>query len=75
MLMVLTACSTYYGFCGNAVAQQEDLAGSELKAQVCNKWLHPIDMREHPAFATWVIYGAPLPHWQFWWFPSLGILA
>ena len=53
-------CSTYYGFCGNAVSQQEDLAGSELKAQVCNKWLHPIDMREHPAFASWVIYGESL---------------
>ena len=56
-------CSTYYGFCGTAGSQQEGVAGSEIKAQVCSKWLHPIDMREHPAFASWVIYGALCLHW------------
>ena len=30
-----------------------------LKAAVCSKWLHPIDMREHPAFASWMTYGEP----------------
>lgn len=30
-----------------------------LKAAVCSKWLHPIDMRGHPAFASWMTYGEP----------------
>ena len=52
-------CSTYYSFCGNPVAHSKGTEGGGLKAAVCSKWLHPIDMREHPALASWVIYGAP----------------
>ncbi|KAK9835056.1 hypothetical protein WJX81_007542 [Elliptochloris bilobata] len=62
------ACSTYYSFCGNAAATLAEggapAAGAAgraidggLRAALCRKWLHPIGMREHPAFSSWVIYG------------------
>ncbi|BDA40538.1 hypothetical protein COCOBI_01-1910 [Coccomyxa sp. Obi] len=55
------ACSTYYSFCGNAAAVGSDAkasgAAGGFRAAVCTKWLRPINMREHPAFSSWVIYG------------------
>ena len=61
-------CSTYYSFCGNAAATlgggaeaaagNSSAIGEGLRGAVCRKWLHPIGMREHPAFSSWVIYGA-----------------
>ena len=60
--------STYYSFCGNAAATLAGGAapaaatsgsiGGGLRAAVCRKWLHPIGMRDHPTFSSWVIYGA-----------------
>ena len=29
----------------------------EIRSAVCNNWLKPIDMKEHPTFSSWVIYG------------------
>ena len=59
-------CSTYYSFCGNAAAVGSDAksggAVGGFRAAVCTKWLRPINMREHPAFSSWVIYGAACPH-------------
>lgn len=53
------ACSTYYGFCGNAGTHGEGGAGpgGTFKAAICQRWLHPIGMSEHPMFARWAIYG------------------
>ncbi|KAK9809330.1 hypothetical protein WJX73_005806 [Symbiochloris irregularis] len=58
------ACSTYYGFCGNAAATDKDSAasGGDFKAAICGKWLHPIGMNEHPMFSRWVIYGEAAAH-------------
>ena len=65
-------CSTYYSFCGNAAATlvgggkaaagNSSAIGEGLRGAVCRKWLHPIGMREHPAFSSWVIYGAAAVH-------------
>lgn len=55
--------STYYSFCGNAAAETERKnlgAAGELRSAVCGKWLRPIDLHEHPAFSSWVIYGTSL---------------
>lgn len=55
--------STYYSFCGNAAktgaASGKGIAG-EIRSAVCNSWLKPIDMNQHPTFSSWVIYGAAL---------------
>lgn len=66
------ARSTYYSFCGNAAATllgggaaaagSSSAIGDGLRGAVCRKWLHPIGMREHPAFSSWVIYGAAAAH-------------
>ena len=65
-------CSTYYSFCGNAAATlvgggaaaagNSSAIGDGLRGAVCRKWLHPVGMREHPAFSSWVIYGAAAAH-------------
>ena len=56
-------CSTYYSFCGNAAKAGGGAAGKgiagEIRSAVCNSWLKPIDMKEHPTFSAWVIYGVP----------------
>ena len=49
--------STYYSFCGNAGLKQKDGSPGEFRAAMCNKWLHPVAIRDHPAFASWVLYG------------------
>ena len=57
----MAPCSTYYSFCGNAAktgaASGKGIAG-EIRSAVCNDWLKPIDMNQHPTFSSWVIYGA-----------------
>ena len=53
-------CSTYYSFCGNAGLKQKDGSAGEFRAAICNKWLHPVAIRDHPAFASWVLYGRPM---------------
>ena len=57
-------CSTYYSFCGNAgkngAGTGKGIAG-EIRSAVCSTWLKPIDMREHPTFSSWVIYGTIFP--------------
>ncbi len=50
-------CSTYYSFCGNAGLKQKGGSAGEFRAAICNKWLHPVAIRDHPAFASWVLYG------------------
>ena len=54
-------CSTYYSFCGNAAKAGSAATGrgvaGEIRSAVCNSWLKPIDMKEHPTFSAWVIYG------------------
>ncbi|KAL3147784.1 hypothetical protein ABBQ32_002515 [Trebouxia sp. C0010 RCD-2024] len=56
-LNLAVACSTYYSFCGNAGLKQKDGSAGEFRAAMCNKWLHPVAIRDHPAFASWVLYG------------------
>ncbi|DBB07470.1 TPA: hypothetical protein ACH3X3_008941 [Trebouxia sp. C0006] len=56
-LNLAVACSTYYSFCGNAGLKQKDGSAGEFRAAICNKWLHPVAIRDHPAFASWVLYG------------------
>lgn len=58
-------CSTYYSFCGNAGLKQKDGSAGEFRAAMCNKWLHPVAIRDHPAFASWVLYGMHT-HTHFW---------
>lgn len=53
-------CSTYYSFCGNAGLKQKDGSAGEFRAAICNKWLHPVAIRDHPVFASWVLYGKHL---------------
>ena len=61
----MAPCSTYYSFCGNAAktgaASGKGIAG-EIRSAVCNSWLKPIDMNQHPTFSSWVIYGAALTY-------------
>lgn len=56
-LTLAIACSTYYSFCGNAGLKQKDGSAGEFRAAICNKWLHPVAIRDHPIFASWVLYG------------------
>ena len=49
-------CSTYYGFCGNAGKMVTDQDG-EFRAAICTKWLHPVQLSQHPSFSKWVILG------------------
>ena len=58
-LTIGCVCSTYYGFCGNAAAQEEGSTGpgGDFRAAICQKWLHPLGMSPHPLFAQWLIYG------------------
>lgn len=55
--MPCVLCSTYYSFCGNAGLKQKDGSPGEFRAAMCTKWLHPVAIRDHPAFASWVLYG------------------
>ena len=53
----LSACSTYYSFCGNAALQPGNARAGAFRTAICNKWLHPVAVKAHPAFSSWVLYG------------------
>eukprot|EP00210_Caulerpa_lentillifera_P006894 g6591.t1 len=51
------ACSTYFSFCGNAVAEEMNPSSSWMKKSVCHGWLEPVEADKYPTFKSWVLYG------------------
>lgn len=49
--------STYFSFCGNAVAREMIPSSFRIKNLVCYHWLLPVEADKYPTFKSWVLYG------------------